>query len=276
MLIKKSNGDLVRFDPEKIRTTIRRAGADEDLADRVLQRIEVKVRDGMATRRLFAIVRKELRRESRRLAQRYNLRTALLRLGPAGFKFEKYVASILNAYEYAASVPEQDYVGLCVKHEVDVVATKGGRSVVIEVKFRNRFDDTVTLRDTLAAWARYNDLRDGAETNRSCPLFDEVWIVTNGTFSDRAMQFGQCRGINMVGWRMGQSLAEMVDHTALYPITVIDDLHQWELERFAKNDLLLCREVISEDPDLLSGRLSLPRGRTRQIQEECRAVIESK
>ena len=66
MLIKKSNGDLVRFDPEKIRTTIRRAGADEDLADRVLQRIEVKVRDGMATRRLFAIVRKELRRESRR------------------------------------------------------------------------------------------------------------------------------------------------------------------------------------------------------------------
>ncbi|OIO52227.1 hypothetical protein COY93_04335 [Candidatus Uhrbacteria bacterium CG_4_10_14_0_8_um_filter_58_22] len=275
MLIKKSNGERVTFNPEKIRATIMRAGASDDLADRVLRRVQPKVRDGMATRRLFAIVHKELRRESQHLAQRYNLRTALLRLGPAGFKFEKYVASILNAYEYAASVPEQDYVGLCVRHEVDVVATKGGRSVVIEAKFRNRFADTVTLRDALATWARYNDLRDGAETNRSCPLFDEIWIVTNGTFSDRAMQFGQCRGINMVGWRMGQSLAEMVDHTALYPITVIDSLRQWELERFAKNDLLLCREVVTEDPDRLSGRLQLPRSRTRQIWEECRAVVGS-
>ena len=148
--------------------------------------------------------------------------------------------------------------------------------MVIEAKFRNRFADTVTLRDTLATWARYNDLRDGAETNRSCPLFDEIWIVTNGTFSDRAMQFGLCRGINMVGWRMGQSLAEMVDHTALYPITVIDNLRQWELERFAKNDLLLCREVVIEDPDRLSDRLQLPRSRTKQIWKECQAVVESK
>ncbi|HCC21985.1 hypothetical protein A2480_02420 [Candidatus Uhrbacteria bacterium RIFOXYC2_FULL_47_19] len=276
MLIKKSNGELVTFDPNKIRATIKRAGANNELADRVLQRIQAKVRNGMATKRLFAIVRKELRRESRHLAQRYNLRTALLRLGPAGFKFEKYVASILNAYDYTALVPEQEYIGLCVKHEVDVVATKGGHSLVIEAKFRNRFADTVTLRDTLATWARYNDLRDGAETNRSCPLFDEIWIVTNGTFSDRAMQFGLCRGINMVGWRMGQSLAEMVDHTALYPITVIDNLRQWELERFAKNDLLLCREVVIEDPDRLSDRLQLPRSRTKQIWKECQAVVESK
>ncbi len=275
MKIIKSSGERVDYDPQKIRETLLRTGADEKLVDRVVDRVSKRVTRDMATKRLFSIVRRELRRENRSLAQRYNLRNALIKLGPAGFKFEKYVSSILNAYDYAANVPDKDLVGLCVNHEVDVIAEKDGRRIMIEAKFRNRFGDKVRLKDTMATWSRYVDLLDGSRQNGSCPHLDEVWIVTNGSFSDRSLQFGICKGIDMVGWSTKEhSLATLVDHASLYPITVIDGLRQWELDKFADIGLMLCREVATKDAGRLSGRTGIPRDRMKRIIEQCRQVAD--
>ena len=98
MLVTKANGDKVRFKPEKIVDTLRRIGAKEDLINHIVQKVMGKVKDGMSTKEVYGFVREELRKENRCLAHRYNLRAGLLKLGPAGFKFEKYVASILLAY----------------------------------------------------------------------------------------------------------------------------------------------------------------------------------
>jgi hypothetical protein len=273
MKIIKSSGERVEYDPQKIRDTLTRTGAEEKVVDNVVRRVSKRVTRDMTTKRLFAIVRRELRREHRYLAQRYNLRNALLKLGPAGFKFEKYVSSILNAYGYKAYVPEKDLVGLCVNHEIDVVAEKGGRRIMIEAKFRNRFGDKVNLKDTMATWSRFMDLCDGNQTNKSCPHLDEVWIVTNGAYSDRAYQFGVCKGIDMVGWSTkGNSLAALVDHASLYPITVIDGLKQWELDKFADIGLILCREVATKEAGRLSSKTGISRARILKIIEQCKEV----
>jgi len=273
MKIIKSTGERVDFDPEKIRQTILRMGVEPARAGRIVERVTKRVTRDMATRRLFSIVRRELRREGRYLAQRYNLRNALLKLGPAGFKFEKYVASILNAYQYSAHVPDRDLVGMCVHHEIDVIAEKDGRRIMIEAKFRNQFGDRVKLKDVMATWSRYVDLCDGSKANKSCPHFDEVWIVTNGAFSDRALQFGLCKGIDMVGWSTREnSLARLVDHASLYPITVLDGLRQWELDRFSEIGLMLCREVATKNIGKLSGRTGIPRPRIERIVEQSRQV----
>jgi len=273
MKIIKSTGERVDFDPEKIRHTILRMGVEPSRAGRIVERVAKRVTRDMATRRLFSIVRRELRREGRYLAQRYNLRNALLKLGPAGFKFEKYVASILNAYQYSAHVPERDLIGQCVHHEVDVIAEKDGRRIMIEAKFRNQFGDRVKLKDVMATWSRYVDLREGSLANKSCPHFDEVWIVTNGAFSDRALQFGLCKGMDMVGWSTREnSLARLVDHASLYPITVLDGLRQWELDKFSEIGLMLCREVATKNIGKLSGRTGIPRPRIERIVEQSRQV----
>lgn len=276
MKIIKSTGEKVEYDSEKIRRTLRRAGADKQIVNRVLQRVQGQLKNDMTTKRLFTIIRRELRKEGRHLAHRYGLRTALLKLGPAGYKFEKYVASILNAYQYKASVPKKDLVGLCVNHEVDVIATKGTRSIVIEAKFRNKFGDTVKLKDIMSTWARFEDLCDGYESGKKCPHFDEIWIVTNGKFTDRALQFGVCKGINLVGWSNGDSLAKLVDHATLYPITVLDRLRQWELDRFHDCDVMLCREVANDNPKKLAGRVGINEDRMQRIWEQCRAVVNGK
>jgi hypothetical protein len=274
MKIIKSTGELVEFDTDKIRGTLSRTGATPAVIEHVLKRVLQQVKDQMTTKRLFSLIRRELRKEGRHLAHRYGLRTALLKLGPAGFKFEQYVASVLNAYRYKATVPTQELLGLCVNHEIDVLASKNSHQIVIEAKFRNKFEDTVKLKDVMATWARFQDLCEGYESGKKCPRFDETWIITNGKFTERALQYGLCKGIIMIGWSNGDSFAKLVDHATLYPITVLDDLRPWELDRFAKHNLMLCREVVAIKPSKLAGLIEIPLDRMQTIWEECRAVID--
>jgi Holliday junction resolvase-like predicted endonuclease len=273
MEVVKSNGKRVRFNPDKILRTLKRAGAKPELARGVLKAVTRQMRDGMTTREMHRMVRRELRRASKPLAQRYNLRDALLKLGPAGFKFEKYVASVLQAYQFETEIPEDEVAGLCVRHEIDVIARKEGRTVMIEAKFRNRFGDTVSLKDVMATWSSFLDLADGAKAGKTLK-FDELWVVTNGRFSERALQFGVCRGIHLVGWGSEEhSLPRLVDHATLYPITIVDDLHSWELETLAAHNILLCREIAERDAASLSKRLKLPEDRVGKIVNSCRAVV---
>ncbi len=273
MDVVKSGGDIVKFDPEKLRNTLRHIHAKPETIEHIVQKVTKQAFDGITTRELFSIVRRELIRENHCLAHRYNLRNGLLKLGPAGFKFEKYVAAILNAYQYKAEVPEKEFNGLCVRHEIDVLAEKDERVAVIEAKFRNRFDDVVTLKDTMATWSRFVDLVDGGKAG-SCPRVDEIWIVTNGRFSDRAHQFGMCKGIHLVGWSSEEnSLARMVDHAALYPITVLDDVRQWELDRFAEKNLMLCREVADKTPAAIAKMIDVSEERAEKIIKDAAEVI---
>lgn len=275
MEVIKANGDRVPFDIEKVKSSISRTGASAGIVDRVASEVEERVKDGMTTRELYKIVFDILQNQSVCYACRYNLRTAILKLGPAGFKFEKYVAAILRAYGYDAHVPDEEYEGACVWHEIDGVAEKDGRRIVIEAKFRNSYRNNVNLKDTMATWTRFLDLVEGASLGKG-PHFDEVWIMTNARFSDRSRQFGECKGMHLCGWQYpeGNSFERMVDNRALYPITVIDGLKQHELEKFAFNRLILCKEVSASEPEDLVQRIGMKLERAQEIIELCTAVVE--
>lgn len=273
MLITKSTGERVRFDEKKLRSSLARTGAKPPMVDHIVANVKGRLHDGSTTKELYRVVMQELRKEARHIAHRYHLRTGLLKLGPAGFKFEKYVASILTAYGYAAVVPEKDIRGLCVNHEIDVLADKGNEHVVIEAKFRNSFADDVDLKDTMATYARYLDLLDGGKAG-TCKKFNQLWIVTNGRFSDRAHQFGTCKGIRLVGWSGGEHpLANMVDHAALYPITVLDNLRSWELDNLATSNLMLCREVADAKPDRIVKKTGMDLARAEKMIAACKMIV---
>src|ERR1041385_5872773 len=100
MRIIKGDGQKVTFHTDKIAETLKRIGAQPELVQHVVEKVNGRVKDGMTTKEVYSIVRSELHKENRCIAHRYNLRRGLLRLGPAGFKFEKYVAAVLEAYQY--------------------------------------------------------------------------------------------------------------------------------------------------------------------------------
>ena len=198
-----------------------------------------------------------------------------MRLGPPGFPFEQYVSAILTAYGYDASLP-QELQGACVKHEVDVVAKKEGRAAFIEAKFRQEFSGSVEIKDALATWARFLDLVDGSKINL-CPHFDEAWIVTNARFTPMVLQYGHCKNMMLIGWNhpRERTFAQMVDHEALYPITIIPGLQREELAAFGKAGMLLCKEVAGSTIVDLQKKVGLPVKRLEQISKICLPIVSS-
>lgn len=272
MYIVKSSGESEIFNPEKLRGSLKRAGTPAGLIDRVTHAVTERVKNGDSTKRVAALVNEQLRRESMASLYRYTLHDALLKLGPAGFKFEKYVGSIMEAYGYEVEYPPELH-GACVDQEVDIVARKDGRTIMIEAKFRNDFQYFVRLKDTMATWARFQDLNEGAAAGR-CPHFNEVWIVTNGRISSRSEKFGACKGIRLLGWNYpkASSFASYVDHTALYPVTVLHELSPRELERLSERNLMLCRQLSDMTPKRLARSAKISAGRAGKIVDACKLI----
>lgn len=271
--IVKTNGELTAFSPQKVLNSIKRTGANQHTAESVLKFVESKLKNGMHTKEIYQLVREELIRQQPWAAARYNLRDAINKMGPAGYNFEKYVAAVLQAYGYETDTPES-FQGACITHETDVVAKKDGRNIFIEAKFRRDYNGTVNIKDTMATWARFLDLVDGSKIGL-CPHFDEVWIVTNGRFTDQSLKFGHCKNMRMVGWNhpSEHSFAHMVDINALYPVTIIEGLNPSEITNFAKADIMLCREVQEHTQEELHEKTHIPRERLEKIMTECEPIV---
>lgn len=275
IMIRKNNGKLVPFDDAKVRASLLRTSADKAVVSEVLKRVKKQLRPKITTDEIYDHVREILKEVDPISGARYRLRSSLLRLGPAGFNFEKYVASILTAYGYKTELPTE-LQGVCVTHEVDVIAEKDGRRMFIEAKFRNNFDDVVNIKDTMSTWARFLDLVEASKLGL-CPHFDEAWIVTNARFTKHSLQYGHCKNMVMIGWNhpRERTFAEMVDVSALYPVTVLEDLEQHEINALLDNHISLCRELVKQDASVFAKSAGFTVKRIKELQKQCRAVIKT-
>lgn len=273
MQIVKSSGERAEFDPNKIVRTAVRAGASRTLAERIAEDVSRTLRDGITTREIFQQIMKILDEHAPPVAARFSLSQALQRLGPAGFDFEKYIAGLLKAHGYDATLPDI-LQGACVTHEVDVLATKDNRTAMIEAKFRQQASLYVAIKDTLATWSRFLDLVDGSKLGK-CPHVDECWIVTNTRFSPDSLAFAHCKNMVLIGWNHPEerSLARMIDDKALYPVTVLRSLDHFTQEALARGQVMLVRQLIDADPAALSKRLGIPEEKLRRLAHEAEAII---
>ena len=273
ILIMKSHGQLEPFDEKKVRTSIARTCDDKKVVDQVLDVIKKKLKPKMRTSDIYKLVNIELDKLKPWAAARYNLRDAIIKMGPTGFHFEKYVASILNAYGYDAITPDT-YQGACISHEVDVTAKKEGRTAFIEAKFRHDYRGTVNIKDTMSTWTRFLDLVDGSKVEL-CPHFDEAWIVTNARFTDQSLKYGHCKNMVLIGWNhpRERTFAQMVDLNALYPVTLIKDLNKPELEALASENIMLCRDIIGLEIPKLKQKTGFSISRAENIIKSCEAII---
>ncbi len=273
-MITKADGQVVAYDENKVRESMKRAGADSETIDSLMNLISQKMKTRMKSSDLYSLIKSELKKKKPWIAARYDLRNAIIKLGPAGFNFEKYVASVLSAYGYKTKTPHE-YQGACIKHEIDVTAEKDGRTAFIEAKFRHDFKANINIKDTLATWARFLDLVDGSKVDL-CPHFDEAWIVTNARFTDQSLKFGHCKNMVMIGWNhpKERSFAHMVDIDALYPLTSIPDISDEELDLFAKSDLMLCKELAESEPENIESMTGIDINRLGEIGEMCKKIVK--
>ena len=96
--VKKFSGDLVDFDESKLIRSLKAAKADEDLAEKIVNEVNLKLYDGISTKKIYQMAFHLLKGQQRPSAARYKLKRAIMELGPSGFPFEKFIGHIFKKY----------------------------------------------------------------------------------------------------------------------------------------------------------------------------------
>src|SRR3989344_1403729 len=135
IIVIKANGEKQPFSEEKLRTSITRAGVPDNLHDKAVSHIKSILRQDIPTSEIYKHILEFLGTSPYPHSRsRYSLKRSIMDLGPTGFPFERFIAAILTRQGFEVEV-DMTVNGLCVSHEIDVLARKDGRKVMIECKF---------------------------------------------------------------------------------------------------------------------------------------------
>ncbi len=240
-LVTKVDGSSESYNEEKIRASATRVGVPLGLQDDMLESIRDRLYDGITTNEIFLMIKEFLRESgSPHLAMKYNLKDALSQLGPSGYPFEKYVALLLSEVGYYTQI-NQTIQGGCVPHEVDILASKDNITYFIEAKFHKNHGQRTDVRITLYIKARYDDLKSNWKNGETKP-----WIITNTRFSTDAIKYGECQNIRLTSWGYpkGEGIMDLIEHTGLHPITIIDEMTSSDKMRLLTAGVVTCRQLL--------------------------------
>ncbi len=287
MYIVKASGKRARFNPAKIRKTCRRAGADRDLTDRIVREITEHVYEGMGTGEILKLILRSLKQRDPVAAVRYNLKKSFLDLGPTGFIFEEFILRLLTAYGYQAWLPPL-LPGVCVKHEVDIIARSPlrennllifpeygrGKTFMVECKYHNRLGLRTGLKDALYIWARFLDLHDAWRRKKGQKL-DRPWLISNTKFSDSAIQYAQCKKMRLLGWQYPKKggLESLIEEKKLYPLTILKSLDKETKDKLFARKIIFCSDLLSINKEILMKKAKIGEQKTTSLINEAKLII---
>ncbi len=77
---------------------------------------------------------------------------------------------------------------------------------------------------------------------------DRVGVVTNTRFTQDAVTYGNCVGLNLLSWDYPKEngLKDRIDRLGLYPITVSYLLTNREKQFLLSRDVVLCRQLLKD------------------------------
>ncbi|QQS28171.1 MAG: ATPase [Sphingobacteriales bacterium] len=268
-IITKASGERTNFDVQKLKNSLRKSGADEQTIELIVDNIVSKLYENITTKEIYTLAFSMLRSTNQKpFAAKYKLKNAIMELGPSGYPFEKYFAEILKHQGYDADVSVM-VNGLCVKHEIDILASFKNEIHFIECKYHNGRGVITDVKTSLYIKSRFEDVKNAQmnlKENKGKNMFG--WVVTNTHFSDDAIKFGICSGLKLLGWNYpeGKSLKEHIDRTGLHPLTCLTTLTKTEKGELLDRKIVLCKEI-AEDPNLLAS-IGISKVRIRKISEE--------
>ncbi len=239
VLVSKIDGTTEPFEPAKLRFSLTRAGAGEDVVDKISEDIQKILYSGIATSQIYRKAFILLQEYRRGVAARYSLKRAIDEFGPSGFPFEAYLGKLFETEGYTARV-DQIVKGGCVEHEVDVVLTKKRERIYVEAKFHNNPGYKTDLKTVLYVKARIDDIQKAMP---NVPI--RGLVVTNTKFTSKAIQYAECVGLELLGWDYPsqKDLHMRIDMAKLYPITALTTLTKVEKVALLNKKVVLCSDI---------------------------------
>mgnify|MGYP000444416470 CR=1 FL=1 len=269
--ITKADGSTEYFKVEKLRRSLRRAGARPDEINEIIADVDTILVDGIKTQVIYRHAHSLLRNSRPTAATRYSLRRALFNLGPTGFPFEKFLAKLFAAEGYHTKVGSM-IEGKCATHEIDVAAYKEDHSFVDEAKFHARPGIKSDLQVAMYSYARLLDLQATQICREDICGIKEFWLVTNTKFTSTAERYGSCVGLTLLSWDFPKrnNLHDRIQRAGVYPVTVLQTISAAQIETLIARDIILCREILERESVLR--HLHLPKRKQEALLAEVRDV----
>lgn len=272
----KGSGEKADFSEKKLRFSLEKSGAKEEDVERILLEIKRILYPGMTTKEIYKKAFALLKSTERSFAAKYKLKNALMELGPSGFPFERYISEILKDQGYKTQVG-QIVKGLCVTHEIDVIAEKNNQRFMVECKYHSEKTRSSNIKVVLYIHARYLDIEK--EWNKKAEHEIELkpsWIVTNTNFSSDSMLYATCNNLYLLSWNYpkGSSLRERIDETGLHPITCLTTLTGREKKSLLEKDIVLSKTLCENENALFD--INIPEPRASRIRAEAHGLCKNK
>ncbi|OHA64220.1 MAG: ATPase [Candidatus Wildermuthbacteria bacterium RIFCSPHIGHO2_01_FULL_48_25] len=249
ILIVKASGEVEPFSDTKLRRSLERVKASPDVIETIIEHMRKELKPNMPTSQIYRHAFSLLKKQDRPIASRYALKQAIRELGPSGHPFEKLIGEMLASEGFSVEV-SKIVQGSCVSHEVDVVAQKDNRHIMVECKFHNQPGIKSDVKIALYIEARFQDVEKAWQKNPShTEKFHEAWLITNTKLTSDAIRYAECVGMKAIGWSYPaeESLESRIDRSGLHPITCLTTLSSSQKRQLIEKGIVLCKELLSKD-----------------------------
>ena len=273
--IKKADGTSEYFKVEKLRRSLRRAGASPLEINNIVAQIMTELYDGIKTQEIYRRSFSLLRQIELPTAARYSLRRALFGLGPTGFPFEKFIGRLLAAdgYNTKTGIIIQ---GHCAPHEIDIAAFHDTHSFIGEAKFHARPGIKTDLQVAMYSYARLLDLKGASICQESICGIKEFWLITNTKFTSTAEYYGECVGLNLLSWDYPKhnNLHDRIQRSKIYPITVLQSLTSSQIATLIARGAIICQDILENQAILKYLHLSI--SKQESVLQEVHTICQAK
>lgn len=237
--VQKNSGELQPFSKTKLKKSLEHTCLPQTACKAIANEVTELVSPGTSTKEIFDKTNRLLRRASKLAAAQYSLKRSLFELGPEGHNFESFVARYFNELSFH-TLECVSVQGKFVRHEVDVIATKGKKKYFIECKFHNRLGIRNDIKTALYVKARWDDLKDGPGGR----TITGYGLASNTTFTKDALIYAKGTGLKLMGVNAPEdkSFLDEIREMGLYPVTSLT-----KLSKIMKKEILREKIVVAMD-----------------------------
>ncbi len=266
--IIKADGTCEPFKKIKIINTVIKAGGSRKFANEVADKVSKKIKKGTTTKEILELILKLLKKQPC-VALRYDLKRAIMSLGPHGFTFEEFFSQLLQNYGYETKVGIL-MKGKATTHEVDILA-ESDKKYMIECKYHNRLGSHSNSKVAMYTYARFLDLHNNVKNK-----INQGWLVTNTKCTPHAIEYSRGVGLKITSWKYSskgeKNLQELIEFKKLYPITLLKSVEGDIKEKLAKARIVLTKDLLVYNIMELKNKTGLNEKELRKVLKEANEI----
>ena len=273
--VLNSRGEREPFLVKKVYRGVCKSGVNKEIAKKITKIIQKKAFPGISTSKIAKRIKELLLKESPRAALKFNLKEGMLKLGPTGFPFEKYIGEVFSDLGYTVKLNLRPR-GVCgVLYEIDFLAKKDKIFYLGECKYHQKAGGRVDLGIALVNYARFLDLKKSSLFKKNKNSKVKTIIVTNTKFTSQAIKYSEYQGVSLLGWKYPKErgLETLIEKKSLYPITILPSLKPELKDIFIKAGKILVRDILKIDPQKFSRKYKIPLWKLQKLIKEADILL---